>query len=151
MGGAGFIRVTDAEIIVDWWTLPKGHAEDPFRPGRFAIIRGPLTSNLASMLQHLGDFTELCPLNSGAIDARWARDPLMRPYTAHSIKRGVTTHLDRRCTAGELSGVPTFAREHLEKHSAGPADPSNKMGHLYGGDDAALAVKFGTQHVTPFT
>jgi hypothetical protein len=151
VGGAGFISVSDEEIVVDWWTLPKGSAEDPFRPGRFAIIRGPLTSVLAKMLRQLGDFTELCPLNSGAIDARWARDPLMRPYTAHSIKRGVTTHLDQKFKAGEMTQVPPFAREHLEKHSAGPADPANKMGHLYGGDDVALAAKFATQHVTPFT
>lgn len=149
-GGAGIILLSPEKIVVDFWTLPKGYTEDPYKPGRFVVIVGPLTDILARMLTELGDFAVLCPLTTSALDRRWARDPQMRGFGGHSLKRGAIDHLDRLEVTSGLPGVQPFDRAHTHKHSAGPADPCTRMGHLYGSDDLVLAHKFGTQRVTKF-
>ena len=47
LGRRNFVFISVEEIIVDWWDVPKGRREDPFKPSRWVVIKGFLTPEIA--------------------------------------------------------------------------------------------------------
>lgn len=100
-----FVVFSPVRIVIDWGTLPKGRATDPFCPSRYADIQGRWTAPLFSGLR-------------GKPPTRDQLIPLLRQVdprlTAHSIKRGAVTEATRHA---HEAGVPPVLVSRLAKHS----------------------------------
>ncbi|KAJ9470203.1 hypothetical protein DIPPA_03885 [Diplonema papillatum] len=147
LSSAQFLSVAPEEIIVDWQQTPKGRRRDPFKPSRYAVIVGALTSELSEMYRKSAPFPKLCSLTTTGIDAMWARTPQMRKYSAHSIKRGAVTHL-YDCIARGMP-LPLYLVNRLAKHEE-PGGPGaiSKTTLRYGGNPLALARVLRTADAT---
>ncbi|KAJ9445329.1 hypothetical protein DIPPA_24014 [Diplonema papillatum] len=142
-----FLLVTPEEIVVDWEQTPKGRRRNPFKPSRFAVIVGLLTSELAEMFRTSAPFDRLCLLTTTGLDAMWARTPEMQRYSAHSIKRGAVTHLFGLIATG--APIPLHLVDRLAKHEEpGGLEAISETTIRYGGDPLALARVLETAKVT---
>ncbi|KAJ9442331.1 hypothetical protein DIPPA_07247, partial [Diplonema papillatum] len=103
LSSAQFLLVTQKEVIVDWFQTPKGRTHDPFKASRFAVIQGPLTTEIAMLFRKCAPFAPLTRLTTSALDSLWGQSVQMQGYTAHSIKRGAVKHLLPLLTSGKLS------------------------------------------------
>ena len=133
------------QIVLDWWTTPKGRKGNPFRQSRYVVIEGPETPAIAALLQAKRRFTQLVDMTTSQLNALWLDDPVMHEYTAGSIKRGAITHLDTLIASGVK--INPIYRSRLVKHS-NPADPEPQITIRYGGDRLAKARSLMTQRVT---
>ncbi|KAJ9441252.1 hypothetical protein DIPPA_03470 [Diplonema papillatum] len=142
-----FLLVTPEEIVIDWEQTPKGRRRNPFKPSRFAVIVGSLTSALAEMFQASAPFDKLCSLTTTGLDAMWARSPEMRRYSAHSIKRGAVTYLFGLIAKGVP--IPLCIVDRLAKHEeVGGQEAISGTTIRYGGDLLALARVLETAKAT---
>ncbi|KAJ9434911.1 hypothetical protein DIPPA_25349 [Diplonema papillatum] len=149
LSSAQFLLVTQKEVIVDWFQTPKGRTHDPFKASRFAVIQGPLTTEIAMLFRKCAPFAPLTRLTTSALDSLWGQSVQMQGYTAHSIKRGAVKHLLPLLTSGKLS--PHLV-DRLTKHEeeGGPGTLSRTTLRYAGGDvDLARALETGkvTRHL----
>ena len=108
------------------------------------MIRGDLTAEIAGLVRRLQPFDRLCSVDTHALVQRWSRDPAMRSYTAHSIKRGALSHLFQAVAQGV--DVPEHLLARVAKHKTHQGLPD--MTVRYGADPIAVARALKTGHVT---
>ena len=147
-----FILVTETEVIVDWWTTPKGKRGNPFKASRFAVIKGQLTKDIAELYNQLQPFDVVCSVNTDALDLMWSMDSDMAPYRGHSIKRGAMCHLLEQMDSGV--SIPDELLDRLTKHEHPKAQKfsASTMGYGTGNDtkaNIAMARVLGTGRITP--
>ncbi|KAJ9452494.1 hypothetical protein DIPPA_25585 [Diplonema papillatum] len=145
-----FLLVTPQEVIIDWFRTPKARKRDPFRPSRFAVVQGDLTSEIATLFQECSPFEKLTEMTTEALDVTWKRAPAMSTFSAHSIKRGAATFIFQKLASGEAV-VPAALVDRLTKHEekeGGGADKFSDTTLRYGGDLVALARALRTGEVT---
>ncbi|KAJ9458747.1 hypothetical protein DIPPA_13704 [Diplonema papillatum] len=141
-----FPLITSVEIVVDWKGLPKGRRSNPFCRSKVVAVRGPLTQEIAALLLSMGSFSQLCPLSTQQFGRLMDADETMRPYSAHSIKRGAVEHL----MDAKANGAPFPAHliSRLAKHTD-DADPTvTNMTIRYTTNPVALARVLQTGEVT---
>lgn len=140
------IFLSPREIILDFFTNPKGRRADPFKPSRWAVITGPLTEEIYDLIRARGEFSKLTGVTTAQLDAIWRRGEL-RDYSAHSIKRGAISHLFQAAAAG--APIDLVALSCLAKHTTVTSLVSSTT-LRYGADGVALARVLGTGRVTTF-
>ena len=126
-----FIHVTEDEIIIDWFTTPKGKRANPFSPSRWAVIQGSLAEGIFDLLQGMGHFESLHPWGTSSLVKEFS----MKQYTAHSIKRGAISHLMQVLAEGHP--IPEELISRLAKHKT--ISPLSDVTLRYGGDQVAMA------------
>jgi hypothetical protein len=142
--------VTQKEILIDWWTTPKGRRSDPQRPSRYALVTGRNTTALCNWLSAKGAFTQLSDLVTTEINTLWSRHPVMNRFQVSGIKPGARTFLQAKSARGEMPDVSQIEICRLAKHSD-PADPFKNVGmSRYSRDHMANAVSLGTGKVTRY-
>ncbi|KAJ9443143.1 hypothetical protein DIPPA_02664 [Diplonema papillatum] len=147
LAASQFLLISPAEIIVDWMQTPKGRRADPFKASRFTVVKGPLTAEIATLLQSLIPFNNLTTISTTKLDELWGRSNLMRGYTAHSVKRGAMTRIFQ--LMGRGVPIPPHLVERLAKHKeqGGPGALSG-VTVRYGADPVAMARALETGKVT---
>jgi hypothetical protein len=90
-----FISLSPSEVIIDWDSLPKGRRRNPYKPSKYTVITGLLAVEIFKYVSAMpSSSTEiLCTMNTQALDRAWSKDPVMKKYSAHSIKRGALSFL----------------------------------------------------------
>lgn len=78
-------------LIVDWWTSPKGRAENPFVPSRYVVLSGAVAVEPLRLLALCGRWEGPLTCSTEALDRELKRVGV--PYTGHSFKRGAYAHL----------------------------------------------------------
>lgn len=139
-----FILRSPEEVIIDWSTIPKARRANPYKPSKFAVIRGDMTPEIFSMLKDCRDGSTICTVSTSDLDHTWATDPKMAKYSAHSIKRGAITLLTE-LAAADRTIDPTHISL-LAKHEH--VTVLATMTIRYGGNPIALARLLGTGNVT---
>ncbi|KAJ9442313.1 hypothetical protein DIPPA_11650 [Diplonema papillatum] len=139
-----FILVTSTEVIIDWHATPKGRRANPFTPSKWAVIRGDLTGQIASIFRVLAPFDKLTTTTTSRLSHMWDSVPSMARFSGHSIKRGAVTHLFSRVAQGVPIDVMLICR--LAKHSTKQGVPD--MTVRYGGDGIPMARALQTGLVT---
>lgn len=144
-----FVLISDLEVIVDWHALPKGRRSNPYCRSKLAVVTGPMTLEIARLLRAAGEFSRLSPWTTEKLDREWAKDPKMRGFTGHSIKRGAVDHLLRAKAAG--ASFPTSLISRLAKHQNDADEPDLADTTIrYTSDSIALGRALRTAEVTRF-
>ncbi|KAJ9438113.1 hypothetical protein DIPPA_29909 [Diplonema papillatum] len=141
---ANFIHIRKDEVVIDWYTLPKGRRAMPFSTSRWTVIKGDLTSPICSLLSFLLPFPRLTTWTTSKLVSVWNAIPRMKSFSAHSIKRGAMAVVFQKVAAG--ADVPEILVSRLAKHSV-KAGLSN-VTLRYGGDSVAMARALATDRVT---
>ena len=139
-----FLNVTEFEVVVDWFDLPKGRRADPFSPSRFTVIVGAQTAEIARLFHLLHPFSQLCETTTSQLDVLWKETTLMRPFTAHSIKRGAVTLLVQLRSQGYPLDEAMISRVAKYGSQGGFAKSTLR----YGADPLDLARTLGTEKIT---
>lgn len=92
-------------LILDWWTCPKGRAENPFVPSRYVVLSGDVAVEPLRLLAACGSWTGPLTCSTERFDKEMAR--LQVPYRGHSFKRGAHGFLLTRLNAVVRDARPT--------------------------------------------
>ncbi|KAJ9437354.1 hypothetical protein DIPPA_16296 [Diplonema papillatum] len=146
LSSANFLLVKRDEVVIDWFTIPKGRRAMPFTHSRWVVIKGDLTEAIFLLLTSLPPFQRLTSWTTTKLVGVWRRSPQLSLYSAHSIKRGALTYLFKKVAAGHL--IPEVLLSRLAKHKVKEVEGLAEVTLRYGGDPLAMARALRTDKVT---
>jgi hypothetical protein len=138
------LKNTKKEIVVDWGTVPKGRRSKPWVASRYAVIRGPHTAELSTLLRkYVTKHADLSDLSSAQLTREFHAAGL-KGMTSRSLKRGAVTHLTEQVARRNLDPrlIPTLAKHKVPD----PVLPETTM--RYGANPLAMARLLGTARAT---
>jgi hypothetical protein len=143
-----FIHLSPTEVIIDWFTLPKGRRPNPYVPSRYTVIVGDWTEDICRLASEMHPTWTLSTWTTSRLDMYWKTvQPMARfHYTAHSFKRGAWKHLLKAIADNKIE-MPPHILSTLMKHKS-PHDALSNQDIRYNGDSIDLARYLGTQRAT---
>ena len=137
-----FVHVTDSEVIIDWLNLPKSSRTDPYRPGRYTVITGKWTAEIAHYVRTMRREQSLTSMTTAQME-QLLIETFGPNYGSHSFKHGAINVLAHHAAEGLISRELVSL---MAKHSLA-LDLANTT-IRYVQDKRAAARMLGTQNAS---
>ena len=150
-----FIKITQEEVIIDWWNLCKGRETNPYHPSRYTVIVGDWTDIIADIAMTTSETVPFSPFDESIFNATTINlEQPLNEYTGHSFKRGGFAHIVKFAPADQYSQtqlsilmkhtvVCDLAKISLRYDSSAPGQEGDEI-------SCHTARMLGTQNVTRF-